>query len=94
MNAQRQDVVLGRQKRGQATFLESKGYASDWKRESLFGWEAMGLGCELIGKKSGEPKGGNFISMIVNLPITSLAGNGADGPNRMRVRVEFSEFML
>ncbi len=33
----------GSKKRGQATFPESRGNASDWKRESSFGWGAKGL---------------------------------------------------
>jgi len=40
-----------------------------------------------------KSKGRNFI-LIANVPITSLAGNGADGPKRMRGRVEFPEFTL
>ena len=41
-----------------------------------------------------EIKGVESLILIVNVPITSLAGNGTDGPKRMRVRVEFPEFTL
>lgn len=40
-----------------------------------------------------KSKGRNFI-LIVNVPITSLAGNGADGPKRMRGRIKSTEFAL
>lgn len=45
--------------RYKATFLESRGYASDWKSESSFGGERRNWS-ELIGKKSGEIKGQEF----------------------------------
>lgn len=34
-------TVKGSQKRGQATFPESRGYAMDWKRESQLGKEGL-----------------------------------------------------
>ena len=42
----------------------------------------------------GEIKVVGIFILIVNVPITSLAGNGADGPKQMRGRIEFLEFML
>ena len=40
----------------------------------------------------GEIRGVGSLILIMNVPITTLAGNGADGPKRMRGSVGFFEF--